>query len=339
MSYSDVGSLTSYPQKIDARNSLNEDIKKNNVTVYNLLTDIVKNEHLEINTDFQDYVAAGDVNVLQDMTLAIERTLGINPQGNYKHVRERLETIETSIASAVGSINGHTHSGISGSPSKINLNSEVFNLLPKTNINLNSSVTGGLTAADIKTQPGSNISTYDYINSFVPRTAGSAYPITGPLYIKANNYSRVTGEWDVSTLFPGYPNLVDDSNAFTGKAYRISYGNNIRINSGSHELRHGMYSVAVRVKKASDANVNFIVKIGISSVLVQKSFTNEDFVNGQGAFNVFYVPYNHNPVYNNNTYFIEIHNSGNPSKQGDILVDSVVIVPLHNAVIDMGTVI
>lgn len=335
--YSDVGNLTSYPTKIDARPDLNTNIKKDNIVVYNISNDIATNIDLEFNVDFQDYAVAGDVNVLQDIVMAIERTLGINPQGNtYHHVRGRLEGIESSIVNVSESIKNHKHLGTSGNPSKIDLTKEVFGLLPKANINLNSS-SGGLTASDIKITAGSNISINDYISSFIPSTAGSNNPITGSLYVQASSYTQTSGEWDAaSVVSSGSPDLINDSLAFLQKSYKISYGNYLHISSGSHKLRPGLYIFAFRIRKNLAANVEFRLGIGTTA---SKIITNEDFVLGQDQYNVFYLAYEHKPVMPTNSYYFRIENNVNPSNQGDIFFDSVVITPLHSAVIDLGTVI
>ena len=116
--------------------------------------------------DLEDYVKAKHVNILQDSILAIQNTLGTNPQGDYSTVVDRLDELRDDFEdhrfgqdhdSRYGGIGwdsnqnlvNHTHSGAEGGPARIDLSSHVSGELSKDNINLDHDSEDSLKATDI----------------------------------------------------------------------------------------------------------------------------------------------------------------------------------------------
>ncbi len=95
--------------------------------------------HWAINIDNEDYVRAGDINVLLDSMIAIQNVLGIAPQGSAEDIKERLDDLDTHDHDLrYGGVNwdstqtilGHVHDGDTGA-SLINLSNHVTGKLTR----------------------------------------------------------------------------------------------------------------------------------------------------------------------------------------------------------------
>lgn len=327
MNYTDL-TLTAYPNKIDARADITS-ISDGTNTIYTS-SSITNNTNLNLNDDNVDVVKANDVNILQDAVQAVERVLGVNPQGSALTVAARLTSLSSADTTLTNNYNAHSHTGNgSTSPGKIDLTAAVTGLLPRANIDLSYSNSSALVANDLYMNRGSNVTLAATINAKWSATAGSGSPITGDLWLQKNIYTRTHTEWDMSVLYGGNANLVSDNKAYTGQSYGMANGST--ISSTYDNLRNGIYVMTVRVRRAGTIDGSF--QIGYSDgSYVARSFTAADMPT-IGTYYCLQLAFNHNPTYGSNTITWSVGNHGGNT----IYVDSVTFEPLHIAVYDAAT--
>jgi len=116
--------------------------------------------------DNEDYVLADHVNLLQSAMDAVQSTLGTDPQGAAIDVKTRIGDIDTSLTTHKTSddhdlryggdgwdtsqtLMGHAHTGGSGKPNQINLDTHVTGVLKRTNILLTYDNANALRGSDI----------------------------------------------------------------------------------------------------------------------------------------------------------------------------------------------
>lgn len=357
--YSDI-TYTRYPSVIDTRLTPASDVVKRGTSI--TLIPAASQQHnpdLIINTDNQSYVMAGDINVLQDSIIAIQRTLGTMPQGSSTTVKARLDAIESmdydaryiyqarpagwTYTSSRDTLYTHKHSGDGiTSPSKINLGSEVIGKLLKTNIQLDRTQANALTGSDIAMSPADSTTIATAIGNQFPRSAGVGYPITGDLYLNQKLYGGLYGEWDASDYITT-GSKVSDSSTYSGFCARSPASASwfvVGPVSPYTKLRYGKFVLCVRLKittpPASGTQVATIAAGGTKpgsagDTSTKKVIYSQDFTT-PGSYEMIYLTFDHKPTSGNNNFYFGIRWHGT---LGRIDVDSVFVTPSHTAVYDI----
>lgn len=92
----------------------------------------------ENNTDGNDYIYASDINILQDSILAIQGIIGAKDAAvinvDALNLMTAIKNAQTDISDGATALLNHSHTGLAGAPSLINLASHVTGVLPAANI-------------------------------------------------------------------------------------------------------------------------------------------------------------------------------------------------------------
>jgi hypothetical protein len=293
-----------------------------------------------------DYVVTSeDIKVLQDIVLAIETALGINPAGLSENLVARIEAIESTstlddryggvdwVGAGSPTILGHDHS-----TNQINLTSDVTGELPKTNIQLTGA--GALSAGDILV---STAGTKTIAVALTEKFDKSGGVIAGNTTITGHMNSYMFKDVDAKDLSYTTGNNVVDTATFCGTS-RVGLGDSDGDASGnlitySTTLRYFGYTLAIRLKVSDITQIDAIAQLTITSgstVVLTYDIVPENFA-ANDTYEIIYVPFNH--VYDgtatptNVTINIEWYGSGAITPiDCDLSVDSLIITPLQNAV-------
>lgn len=247
--FSDLN-LTRYPNAIDTR--------ANNVNMKGFINlgEAGAGETPDINY-------AEHINASLDGLMAVQRTLGINPQGTKADVVTRLNDFDNHNHDAryggsgwilSQTLVGHTHTGQPGHPSKINLVSEVQGLLKKSNLDLSAT---GLTGADIRVSAESDTKISVAIDDKLSTSAGGT--IQKDLQVKGRFASRIERHWTVADAQNGATNA--DATTSGNSSKRGSGVDEVRfISEYLREFEYGKYVIGVRLKTSAllDENVAYI---------------------------------------------------------------------------------
>lgn len=245
--------MTRYPSRIDSRNAV----------------DAGFNENLRGYTNQKDRVYAEHVNALTDAVMSIERILGVNPNLN----RNGIDNAESTVSGRIKEVErsdrldgryggagwnpqqnlvGHTHRGVAGGPSQINLVNEVKGLLNKKNIDLNT-----LTSTDIKVSQQDSSTIESALTDKLSVSQGGQ--IKKNVHVEGKLTNRTMREFDYEDRYGG--SLISTTETMTGKATRLSgTGQTYYL---YHEqltgMQQGKYVLGVRMKTSSLANSNQVV--------------------------------------------------------------------------------
>ena len=360
--YSDLG-WSFYPAKIDSRDG------KDPLTNLVDNTKYMVNEDLEINLNYEDrgssptatdyYVLAGDVNVLQDITLSIERVLGIMPQSTFGTISARLNDLasmtrfDTRLGGAgwtniptnyPGNVSptilSHKHTGMPYSAPKIDLASESIGEVGKTRIQLDITDADTLTSADIPYIKTSTNSIKTILDSKFNSGGGT---IAGNILVQGNIVSRLFGEFDCKDFseVTGSTNIADN-NAYSGTT-RSFAKTAIFFATGystAFPVRFGKYSVTLRAKCSeitSSANVLRIVvwetnSVGGKTTIIDKYIKADKFL-AANVYQQFYYTVSHDYSGSSNKNLnvtIWYHGVG----ISNVSIDSITVMPVHTAVWD-----
>ena len=148
---------------------------------------------------------------------------------------------------------------------------------------------------------------------FLPRSAGSSYPLSGDLYIPTNNYIRTNGSavlgYNGSTLNLGNPDI---STNLRGKTIDTSTTINTSVKTNTYENARQGINVAINMTGSAGYNM-----------LMKGNSTNGYFV--QGVYNNRYMLYYIANTVTTNTYTKEaclLNESGNTTLPGELLLNS-----------------
>lgn len=336
--YSDL-SMTQYPKVIDSRsNNLNMQgfVNVQDATSATPLTKM--------------WNMAEHVNALADAVMAIQRVLGINPhidvngQANAKGtVDGRIDLLEDpdqydarygGTGWILGqNLVGHTHTGETGHPSKIDLVNHVQGLLKKSNIDLTTAT--GLTGADIAMNSQVSTKISDAIADKLSTSQGGT--VNADLAVTGKFQSRTHREWNNEDVQNG--TKITTYGASSGIAYRGAGTADVRfIDNGLDGFEYGKYVVGVRLRIDSlpSEQVGYIrvyntvggVKTLDSSVAING--TDFDAVN---SFKMFYLVCSIKGDASSSISSIQIgKDSTNASVNLDF--DHAFIMPVHPAIFD-----
>jgi hypothetical protein len=345
---------TLYPGEIDERNANS-----------NFRVNINFGERTSATDPRDYYVLADDVNCLQEAIIAIERSLGVMPQGENmsSSVAERLQNIENFILKDASAMDGftnlderymwggtkpsgldssvklsikyHLHDGTSSGADKIDLVNHVTGKLKKSNIDLTSGTQDMLTAQDIMLSTTSEKSVAERFTEKYDVTGG---PINGPVSIAGAASSRFFIELDVAeTNLTGTVGInVTDSKAESGVARRaLSSGSSGKLFEHSHKLRYGDYVACFRVKVDSNTSTNNICKFYITDGYKETSLTvTPKMFTTANEYDMVYLEFRHQN--NHGTSSRPALKIGAHFYNGitNLNIDSVVVLPIHTAVYD-----
>lgn len=358
--FTDISS-TLYPTKIDSRTPVAEVRTRSGVLVATAAQQY-GNADLTLNIDYNDYVKAGDVNVLQDSIIVIQRVLGTIPQGSFPTVSARILNLESKdydaryiykVKPSSWAYNGdtdtlytHKHIGDGASgPSKIDLTAEVRNKLPKSSVQLTYGVDASpILGTDIRTSSSDERSLAEVVGNQFPRSAGSSYPVTGDLYINQRFYSSMYAEWDASD-FTAVGNKVADADCYSGYTARMPSGANWFISgpgSGYTKLRYGKYVIGFRIKLTAGSTLTgttVVCKVAAGpvtpsnaeSVTTKKTVSVSDFESA-GNYEMIYMTFDHKLYSGQNKVYFGVYADSSTGTAID--VDSIVIMPSHTSVYD-----
>lgn len=293
-------SMTQYPAKIDSRVSTDPGYNPNMKGFVNV-QDATATTPLD-----KMWNMAEHVNALADAVMAIQKVLGIMPQldvngqANTKGtVDGRIELLEDPdrYDSRYGGTNwittqtlvGHTHTGVTGHPSKIDLSKEVQALLAKTNIDLTTST--GLTGADISMSSQVSTKISDAVADKLSTTQGGT--ISADLSITGKLNTSIQREWDNTDVSDG-SKLGSVYSTNSGVAYRGSGTAEVKFISDSLTgLEYGKYVVGARLRTSSLATeqvayINVTNMVGGKSVTVSQPINGTDF-DSVNTFKMFYL--------------------------------------------------
>lgn len=162
-----------------------------------------------------DYVLADHVNLLQDAMDAVQTVLGTDPHGSATDIKTRITDVETDISthktgtdhdSRYGgtawdtsqTMVGHTHTGGTGKPAKINLADHVTGTLIRDNILLTYNATGALRGSDIALSGTVSTSITTALDGKLATTGGTLTGnLTAPRFI--SNISQGTSPLQVTS--------------------------------------------------------------------------------------------------------------------------------------------
>lgn len=338
-----------------------------------------RNPHFKVNINFEnrtattaatDYIVlADDVNALQEAIMAVQRSLGVMPQGtnlndsvsqrfvgieNFTLYNESKElgfnTIDERLMwggqrPSIGgdpapliSIRQHIHSGTAGQADKISLTSHVTGLLKSVNIDLTSNSVNMLSASNIRMSTSSAQTISDKFDEKMDKGGGS---FTGDVTIEGNFTSRGHVEMDakdmLSSAGKGYSASASDPYADSGYTRKAVSANTTGILCyKTVNLRYGKYVAIFRIKVLSNASTNTIAKIGIKAVngttdLAAILVKPTDFASAN-TYQSFFVEFDHG-------YFGGHYKTVTPQVYfytgvTDLSVDSIVIEPITTALYD-----
>lgn len=332
-----------------------------------------RNPHFEINVNFEDrtpttepqkyYVLANDINSLQESIIAVQRTLGLKPQGPIADsISGRFETIEAYIllkangfltiderlmwggpkpqGASLISIAHHLHDGTVGQADKIDLSRHVTGLLPRQNIDVTSGTSAMLTAETIYTSTGKSKTINGALGEKLDKLTTNSQIVSGPVRFNNNMSSRMFVDLDAKDLpgmdtSAGYSN-VSDSEAYSGVARRALNSNvagRLMARFSMEGLRYWNYSVGIRLK-VSSINKSlgkvcvFALGNGVSSEGID--IYPSDFDAAYEWQEIFFDYKFKRGSFTGAPLFCDIWYHGG----ADLYIDSIVVMPIHTAVYD-----
>ena len=338
-----------------------------------------QNSHFKVNINFEDrveatspldyIVLADDVNALQDAVIAVERTLGVMPQGeniNYS-ISERLNDIENfmlydeSLSSGLLSlderlmwggkrplisgspaplisIKQHLHSGTQGQATKIDLSSHVTGLLKKTNIDLTSNTISMLSASDIRMSTSSSQTIAEKFTEKMDKGGGT---FTGNIIVQGNFTSRTHVELDAKDIpySAGQGYTVSASDVYADSEYArkaSSINGNGALCYQPVNLRYGKYVAIFRMKALANTSANTVARIAVKATdgttdLGVILLKPTDFAKAN-TYQSFFVEFDHEYFNGHNkTVIPQVYFYTGVT---DISVDSIVIEPITTALYD-----
>lgn len=329
--YTDLAK-TNFPDSIDVYNSTDQNKK------------IFKNA--------EDFVMADHMNSAQQMAIAIQRVLGVKPQGNKATVKERLDNIETSIPTiaeqkATEKVNAlvpnlianHVHDGATGHPGKIDLVNHVSGKLRITNLETTYGATGAITASNIYVSSGKTI-----LQALDEKLDSGGGTVTGDI-----TFNNVTIKKQVKERF--YLDFIatEVNVDSTGGTLSTEPGNNsgygiknkIKNQDGTDRLfsytTNNLYSFkyVYIVKLYNDGKSNLSDDDMLFKLIAQdkdgtaytKTYKVKDTVSG---WDTYCLTFEHLKSTNNEvTFYVEYNTKYN----GLIVFDHAVVVPTHTAII------
>lgn len=332
--YTDLN-LTQYPNAIDTRT--------NNVNMRGFIN-VGEGE-------IPDYVMAEYVNSALDGVMAVERALGVTPMVPYdtpggnlntviegNTVNDRITRIENGLfderyggtgwkyVSNRPTLSSHNHDGLNGHPGKIHLQNEVESLLRKRNIDL--TLGTGLLGSDIFVSNQNGIKIDAAIADSLSKSAGGV--VSGPTAFTGPFSSRTRMDFLPNELTRVSASLVSDNQATSGQALRITNSSTtstmFRVSAAekSH-LVYGKYILGVRVK-ASSATSGSVFRIRIGNSI--QNITGREI--GTSFKQIYFVFDQDASTKNQDILVQKLATSGNFT----ITTDSVIIEPIHPAVLD-----
>lgn len=330
--------LSQYPAAIDSREN------NKNMQGFVNVQDATATTPLE-----KMWNMAEHVNALADAVMAIQRVLGINPhldvdgQTNTEGtVSGRIDILEDPDRYDLryGGANwdlsqtlvGHTHTGDTGHPHKINLSNEVQQLLAKAHIDLTTST--GLTGADIAVSDKVSTKISDAVADKLSVSSGGT--VRAPLTVTGKFRSRTHYEWNGSDVKNGVQNQSNATSS--GICYRGSGTQDVRfIDDSLDALEYGKYVVGVRLRTSSLANEQ-VAYIRVSNIIAGSTVVTDVAINGTdfdevNKFKMFYLVCNIDGDAANSTSNIYI---GKDATVANISVDfdHAFITPVHPAIFD-----
>lgn len=301
-----------------------------------------RNPHFALNVNFEDrtsstnpqdyYVLADDINALQDAIIAIQRSLGVKPQGDngLSTVAERFLNLENYVMlgdstnsgfndlderymwggtrptingqpAPLVSIVSHLHDGTPGQATKIDLANHVTGLLSKNNIDLTSNTTDMLSAQDIRMSTSDSTTIPQKLDTKYDKAGGE---ISGDVKISGNIQCGIFFEKDAKDMGcdtdKGYQISTVDYYANSGYARKADINDldGYLINE-TISMRYGYYSVILRMKiptTDSSKNSNMLCRISLlnkkTGELTTQIITVGDF-SVQDEYQNIYVNFNH----------------------------------------------
>ena len=360
--YNDLG-WSYYPNKIDSRDGLDPETG---------LEDLVKfaiNADLELNVNYEDrssdptaidyFVLAGDVNVLQDAVLSIQRTLGVMPHipsdidgSGVKTVSERIERLEdlSRYDNRFGgqgwkeeddnTILGHQHTGGPNNPNKIDLETMTDGEIGKDRIQLNLNDTDPLTSEHISHTLTDNRSIKTVLSEKIDRSGGS---IENDLTVKGNVVCRSFGEIDCKDMtIDGEAtgiSTVLDNRSYCGESRSFSRTSNVSQDTAvtcSFPVRYNKYTIILRARSSNSTDTGAIAKIGVFSARgteIMSKFVRCDQFESTNDYQSFYFTVNHKRYETspgNKQLYIKIWYYG--QDVADLGLDSITVMPIHTSV-------
>ena len=359
--YNDLG-WSYYPAKIDSRDGIDPETGVVDLAKFGVNTD------LELNVNYEDrssdptaidyYVLAGDVNVLQDAVLSIQRILGSMPHipsdtggSNVKTVSERIERLEdpTRYDNRFGgegwkdedgnTILGHEHTGGPNNANKIDLETMTDGKIGKDRIQLSQDDDDPLTSEYILYSLTDGRSVKEVLLDKMDKSGGS---IENNLIVKGNVVCRSFGEIDCKDMViqgssDGISN-ISDSRSYSGQAKffsRTSTSQNTAVVC-SFPVRYNKYTVILRAKSSNSTSTGALAKIGIFSsgdTEIMSKFIRCNQFESTVDYQSFYFTVNHQRYETNpgdKQLYIKIWFYGQSTAH--MWLDSITVMPIHTSV-------
>ena len=361
---------TNFPDSLDDRPDAVEEINRNSHFAVN-----INFEDRDALTSPTDYIVlADDVNALQESIIAVQRSLGVMPQGTdidstvgdrilnlevytrkgdsasqgYSDLDERYmwggtrPTVNSSPAPLI-SIKGHSHDGTSGQADKIDLGTHVSGNLSKVNLDISSGTTSMLTAQDIKMSSASSETIPQALANKMDKDGGT---FSGDMAVEGNfkslSFFEVEAKDTGYSTGLGYVESGSDNRAYSGYSRQATMAATSGLLSfSSHKLRYGRYVAVFRVKSSSISGSTPLAKFSIqesidtvSGSTIEELVVTPDDFDVSGEYKEFYLEFKHA-----NTAGISARTYIHPridfyTGVADLSVDSIVITPITTAIYD-----
>jgi hypothetical protein len=320
-----------------------------NLTNYPDIVDTsTNNNNMKGYENLKDYNYAEHINALADAVMAIQKVLGITPfldkDGvDRTTVNNRMAVIEAKDYDprygGVGwdpsqTLIGHTHTGGTGHPAQVKLDTEVQGILPKSQLNFLYD-SGGITGADLSLSNTDARRIPDVVNDKLSASQGGT--IQRNLEVKGQMQSRLYKEWDALNMAGS---LITDYTSMTNQISRGSGVGQVQfLNNAVNNLHYGKYVLAVRARVSSLVTENVLELrwydyLSNAWALNTSLYLKGTDFNAVNEWQMFYLTFDHTGNAVNSYGVFHVWKPTTTTAVLNVDVDCVYIMPTHPAVYD-----